>query len=138
MNGLERVVKAIYKEAENGDITTFGAIDTSLPAEWEQFFRKRAQGFRGQQTKEPEPKSEPEKDAEDADILTEILTGIVKRIEAIEARLELIEVAQGLESQEPEAEVVRKGFDDKTFMLRMKLDGLCGALVNRDGRVKNV
>jgi len=132
MDRLQETVRKIYEEAEGGSITAFGAIDTSLPAEWTEFFRKKARGLRKEEVEsDPEPSSDSNKGAE-PEILPQILEGIIKRIEEIEARLDIIEEVEEKIEEEPEA--IRKGVSPEIGLLRLELQGLHGELVNREGR----
>ncbi len=130
MDRLQETVRKIYEEAEEvGNIAAFGVANTDLPVEWTEFFRKRARGLRKEKA-EVEPE---EKEAEtEPEILAEILSQIIKRIEEIESRLDIIEGIQEKIEKEPEA--IRKGLDPETFLLKMQLEGAHGELRDRRGR----
>jgi len=129
MDHFEKTVRAIYKA---NDVATFGVDRGSeeLPPEWEAFFRKSREGLRNQDQPEPEPEKEA-----DPEILSQIFQAIIKRIEEIEARLDLIEVVGAVQEKiEEQSEPVRKGLDPEIFLFKMQLDGACGELRTREGR----
>ena len=133
MNNLQETVRKIYEES--GDIASFGMANTSLPVEWESFFKRRKTGLRKQ---EPEPEIEEK----EPDVLQEILSRIIKRLEAIEVRLDLIEevaeVEEGIAEEITERQEIRKSTTEvqaglELATLKGSLAGVSGEFVKRRG-----